>query len=44
MKSLAHIDRLPAKDEHLARSWLAAHLIAALLIEDFGQEFLDSSP
>jgi hypothetical protein len=34
MKSQLHIDRLPAKDPNLARAWLHAHLLAALLAED----------
>lgn len=44
LKSLAGFDRLPAKDPALARSWLYAHLIVALLIDDLSQEFLDSPP
>ena len=34
LKSILHIDRLPAKDPDLARAWLYAHLLLALLIED----------
>ena len=44
LKSLLHLDRLPAKDPQLARSWLFAHLIAALLIDDMTQDFLASFP
>lgn len=44
LKSLLHIDRLPTKDPDLARSWIYAHLLVALLIEDMTQEFLDSPP
>ena len=44
LKSLMHIDRLPAKDPGLARAWIYAHLIAALLVEDLSPEFRDSSP
>jgi hypothetical protein len=44
MKSLLHIDRLPAKDEGLARAWITAHLIVALLIEDLSPHLRDSSP
>lgn len=44
LKSLMHIDRLPAKDKNLARAWIFAHLIAALLIEDLSPEFRDSPP
>jgi Transposase DDE domain len=38
LKSLLHIDRLPAKSPDLARAWLYAHLIAALLIDDLVQD------
>lgn len=34
LKTLLHIDRLPAKEPRLAKAWLSAHLIAPLLIED----------
>lgn len=34
LKSLLHIDRLPAKDPDLVRSWILAHLLLALLIDD----------
>lgn len=44
LKSLGHIDRLPAKDPDLARSWLAAHLIVALLLDTLTQELLESPP
>lgn len=44
VKSLGHIDRLPAKDKKLARSWLYANLIAALLLDDLAQDLLDSPP
>ena len=44
LKSLLHIDRLPAKDPQLARTWLTAHLLAALAIEGLCQEALDSPP
>ena len=43
-KSLLHIDRLPAKDPNLARTWLLAHIIAGLIIEDHADEALDSPP
>jgi hypothetical protein len=33
LKSLSGIDKLPARDPGLARAWLAAHLIVALLID-----------
>jgi hypothetical protein len=44
LKSLLHIDRLPAKDPDLARAWIFAHLIAALLIEDLSPHLRDSPP
>ncbi len=44
LKSLLHIDRLEAKDPELIRTWLLAHIIAALLIEDHADEALDSPP
>lgn len=44
LKSLLHIDQLPAKHPDLARTWLLAHIIAALLIEDHAAEVLDSPP
>ena len=33
LKSLLHIDRLPAKDPDLVRTWLLAHLLVALMAE-----------
>lgn len=33
LKSLLHLDRLPAKDPALARTWLYAHLLAALVLD-----------
>jgi len=44
LKSQLHIDRLPAKDPDLARTWLLAHIIAALLIEDHVDKALDIPP
>jgi hypothetical protein len=44
LKSLLHIDRLPARTERGSRSWLYAHLILALLCDDLSQDFLESSP
>jgi hypothetical protein len=44
LKSLLGLDRLPAKGEALARSWLLAHLILALLIEDAAQDLLAVPP
>lgn len=34
LKSILHIDRLPAKNPELARAWLYAHLLFALLLDD----------
>jgi hypothetical protein len=34
LKSILHIDRLPAKDPDLVRAWLHAHLLFALLLDD----------
>jgi hypothetical protein len=33
LKSILHIDRLPAKDPDLARAWIYAHLLLALLLD-----------
>lgn len=44
LKSLLRIDRLPAKDKDLARAWIFAHLIAALLVEDLSPQMRDSPP
>ena len=44
LKSLLGMDRLQARDERLARSWLLAHLILALLIENAAAEVLDAPP
>ncbi len=44
MKSLLHLDELPARDPPLARSFLYAKLLAALLLEDFTDRFLAFSP
>src|SRR5215213_7389687 len=44
LKTLLGLGRLPAKGEALARSWLLAHLILALLIEDTSRQLLDSLP
>ncbi|WP_277751915.1 transposase [Dankookia rubra] len=44
LKSLLGIGRLPVRSEALARSWLFAHLIMALLIEDASKELLTPHP
>lgn len=33
LKSILHIDRLPAKDPDLVRAWLYAHLLLAILLD-----------
>ena len=44
LKSLLHIDQPEAKDSDLIRTWLLAHVIAALLIEDHADEALEFPP
>jgi hypothetical protein len=44
MKSLGGLDRLPASDPALARSWLLAQLIAAVLTEDLVGRIAGFSP
>jgi len=44
LKSLGHLDRLPAKSAPLAKAWLCANLICSLLIEDLMAKVLDSPP
>lgn len=44
LKSGLGIGRLLARDRQLGRSWLLAHLILALLIEDAASEILDAPP
>ena len=44
LKTVLGLGRLPAKGEALARSWLLAHLIVALLIEDTSRQLLDALP
>ena len=44
LKSLLHIDKLPAHTDLGARSWLYPHLILALLCDDLSQDFLESFP
>src|SRR5215217_5260610 len=44
LKTLLGLGRRPAKGEALARSWLLAHLILALLIEDTSRTLLDLPP
>lgn len=44
LKSLAHLNRLPAKAPDLAKAWIYANLIVALLAEDLASQVLDSPP
>jgi hypothetical protein len=44
LKSLLNLDRLPARTEKGARSWIWAHLILAIATDDYSQDFLESSP
>ncbi len=44
MKTLGGIDELPASDPDLAKTWLLAHLMAVVLIEDLAREILDFPP
>lgn len=44
LKSILHLDRLPAKDPDLARAWITAHLLLALLIEDTAAELAEPPP
>jgi hypothetical protein len=44
LKSGLGLDRLPAKSDALTRSWLLAHLILALLIDQAARDHLPDSP
>jgi IS4 transposase len=44
LKSILHIDRLPAKAPDLARAWLYAHLLFALLLDEMTAELGAVSP
>ncbi|MER9484140.1 transposase [Mesorhizobium sp. M0494] len=44
LKSGMGIHKLPARDERLARSWLTAHLILALMIDDASPTFSTLPP
>jgi IS4 transposase len=44
LKSILHIDRLPAKNPDLARAWLYAHLVFALVLEETAAELEALSP
>lgn len=44
LKSILHMDRLPAKCKELARTWLNAHLVLALILEDITRQTLAFPP
>lgn len=44
LKSLIGARCVPTKDPDLARTWLYAHLLTALIVEDFSAEFGESFP
>lgn len=44
LKSLIRIDEIPTRTEAGTRCWLYAHLIVALLADEFSQDLLDSFP
>ena len=44
LKSILHLDRLPAKDPGLAKTWITAHLLLALLIDQTEAELADIPP
>lgn len=44
LKSILHLDRLPAKGKELARTWINAHLVLALILEDVTQHELGFPP
>jgi hypothetical protein len=44
LKSLLHIDQLKSRDPALARSWILAHLIAAVMLEGVAGAMPDTPP
>ncbi len=44
LKSILHLDRLPSTTAKGAKTWIYAHLILALLLDDLSQDILESSP
>jgi Transposase DDE domain len=44
LKSLLNLDRLPARTDKGARSWIYAHLILAIATDDHSQDILESCP
>ena len=44
LKTLGGLDALPSADPVLARTWLLAHLIAAVLTDDLANEIVGFPP
>ena len=44
LKTLGRLDELPSADPVLARTWLLAHLIAAVLTDDLANEIVGFPP
>mgnify|MGYP002654442093 CR=1 FL=1 len=44
LKSILHIDQLKTRDPALARSWILAHLIAAVMLEEVAGVMPDTPP
>lgn len=44
LKSILHLDRLACTTPRGSRTWIYAHLILALILDDLSQDFLESSP
>jgi hypothetical protein len=44
LKTIGGIDKLPASDPALARTWLLAHLIAAVITDEIANEIVGFSP
>jgi hypothetical protein len=44
LKTLGRLDELPSADPTLARTWLPAHLIAAVLTDDLANEIVGFPP
>ncbi|HEY0227629.1 MAG TPA: IS4 family transposase [Mycobacterium sp.] len=44
LKTLGNLDRVPASDPDLARTWLLAHLIAAVLTDEIASEIVGFPP
>ena len=44
LKTLGGLDRLPASDPALAKTWMLAHLIAAVLTDEIAREIVGFPP